>query len=392
MRQALTALFAAAGTLLVVAGAALAPSWFALHMALLWWPPLPSSLLPWVKAGLVLAGLGVAAAGWLLGRWIGRQPEQERWGALGRVVLAAVLALVVVEGGMHLAGWREAPWRAGRLELRLGGPDARYGWAPRPARTTNVRSGANVTRYAIDPWGDRAQRETTAPDPERPSVVVAGESIAFGLGVPWDQTFPAILGEDLGLQVVDTGYPGYGADQVWLRLEDALGRLRRPEVVVVTFVPAMLLRDVQDFRPRLALRDGALATVPPAAGLLSALRLRDFLVNELPLLSEARLERSLQLTGALLSACARAAEARQARPVFLVVSLGPPRPFAAHPEAPLLRRLFVEQRLPFVLVDVAPSELVLSHPDAAAHRRIAEAIEACVRQGACTRAPEAPIP
>jgi hypothetical protein len=293
---------------------------------------------------------------------------------------------------MHLAGWHEAPWRAGRLELRLGGPDARYGWAPRPGRATTIRSGNNATRYAIDPWGDRAERETAAPDPDLPSVVIAGESIAFGLGVPWAQTFPALLGQDLGLQVVDTGYPGYGSDQVWLRLRDALARLRRPQVVVVTFVPAMLMRDVQDFRPRLALRDGALASVPPAAGLLSALRLRDFLVNELPFLSEARLKRSLRLTGALLSACARAAKARQARPVFLVVSLGPPRPFAEHPEAPLLRRLFVEQRLPFVLVDVAPSELVLSHPDAAAHRRIRDALEACVRHGACTLAPGAPNP
>jgi hypothetical protein len=74
VRQGLTGVLALVGALGVIAGVTISPSWFALHVALTWWPPLPLSLLPWVKGVLVLAGLGLAGAGWLLGRWIGGQP------------------------------------------------------------------------------------------------------------------------------------------------------------------------------------------------------------------------------------------------------------------------------------------------------------------------------
>ena len=69
-----------------------------------------------------------------------------------------------------------------------------------------------------------------------------------------------------------------------------------------------------------------------------------------------------------------------AAPLFVVPSVGPRRSFEAHREAWILRELFVEPKLPFVLVDLSPDEMVPGdgHPGPAAHRRLADAIEAAL--------------
>jgi len=235
-------------------------------------------------------------------------------------------------------------------------------------------------RYAVDAWGDRAHSERDAPDPSRPTIVVSGESDAAGHAMEYEQTFPALLERDLGVQVVDVAAGGYGTDQAFLRLDDALGRLRRPIAAVTTFLPVMLHRNLQDYRPLLVLRGGTLQLVPAADGFFARLRLRDLLVNELPWLSESRLRESLQLTSAILRESVRRSRERGATPLFVVPSVGPARPFEEHREAFILRELFVEPRLPFVLVDLPREELVPGddHPGPLAHRRLADAIEAAL--------------
>jgi hypothetical protein len=151
--------------------------------------------------------------------------------------------------------------------------------------------------------------------------------------------------------------------------------------VVTTFVPVMLSRNVQDYRPRLVLRDGALQAVPPATGFLAGLRLRDLFVNELPYMSDARLRESTELTAAVLRETARAARAHGAEPIFAVFSIGPRRELDQHAEAPVVRALFIDQRLPFALIDVHQPELVPydGHPGPQAHRRIANVLAAALR-------------
>jgi hypothetical protein len=189
------------------------------------------------------------------------------------------------------------------------------------------------------------------------------------------------MGNDLGLQVVNVACGGYGSDQAYLRLEDALRPLKRPVAVLTTFVPVMLSRNVQDYRPRLMLRDGALQLVPPADGFLADLRLRDLFVNELPYMSEARLRDSMELTAAVLRETARTARAHGAEHLFAVFSIGPPRELDEHPEAFIVRKLFVDQRLAFALVDIDRSELIIheGHPRPEAHRRIARVLEAALQ-------------
>lgn len=266
----------------------------------------------------------------------------------------------------------------------MGRPDKRYGNILLPSRTSILAEpGAQPVIYAVDAWGDRAASDRQVPDPAEPSLVVAGESVAVGHGLPFEDTFAARLAKRLGLQLVNVAAGGYGTDQAFLRLEETLPKLQRPAAVVMVFLPIQLRRNVQDYRPRLLWNDGRLISAGPATGLLASFRLRDLIVNELPVLSESKLRNSLAVTAAVLRETARQARARAATPLFVVPLVGPQRAFDQHPEAQVLRPLFVEQGLPFVLIDLDVSELIPrdGHPNAAASRRIAEALESRLREG-----------
>lgn len=72
--------------------------------------------------------------------------------------------------------------------------------------------------------------------------------------------------------------------------------------------------------------------------------------------------------------------ARGAAPIFVVPSRGRDRPLGEHPEAWILRRVFVQQGIPFVLVDIPPDQLLPGdfHPGPRADERIADAILAAL--------------
>ncbi len=122
-------------------------------------------------------------------------------------------------------------------------------------------------------------------------------------------------------------------------------------------------------------RDGALVAEPAPR---SPFRLRQVFVDEIPYLSEAELQRSLKLTRAILHATADAARARGALPLFVVPSIGPPRPPADHPEAFIVDALLDD--LPHAVVDIEPEHLIPydGHPDRTGAALIADAIAAAL--------------
>lgn len=377
MRWIATTVCGACGAALLVLSHAMDYAWFERHVLL-------PSYYPWVPGfvprdvRLAVAALGVAlvAAAWPLGRALARASL----GGSARVALAVLLALCASELILRRGSGPAAPWRADKVEFRAGRLDPRYGWVMLPSRATVIGTPEPRVLYAIDEWGDRAAAPGGAPDSDLPSLVVAGESIAAGHGIAYEDTFAVAMGKDLGLQVVNVGCGGYGSDQAMLRLADALDRLKRPVAAVITFVPIMLSRNVQDYRPRLLLQGGALQLVPPPDGFFARLRLRDLLVNELPYLSDGTLRESVQLTAAILRETDRAVRSHRAEPIFAVFSIGPHRSLDEHPEGALIRQLFVDQRLPFELMDVDRKDLVADgHPDPAAHRRAATVLEAALR-------------
>ena len=274
MGRAIGLLVAATGVAFAVAALGCDVAWFQRHIALPCFYPAPP---PWlhstIRVGLAAVALVLLAAARPLGR-------RATGAGSARVGLAVLLALGAAEWMLRHFDWTAHAVRSKRLEYQIGREDARYGWALLPSKTTLV--GASQLRYAVDAWGGRAASDRAAPDPARPSLIVAGESIAFGYGLEYEQTFAAVLGGELALQVVNVGVGGYGTDQAALRLEDALQKLEKPVAIVQVFLSAQLHRNVRDYRPRLALRDGVLELVPRASGFFAGLRMRDIVVNETP--------------------------------------------------------------------------------------------------------------
>ena len=73
----------------------------------------------------------------------------------------------------------------------------------------------------------------------------------MGHGLAWEESYPAIVGAALDLQIVNLATHGYGSDQAFLRLHDELPKVRRPVAVVSFFIPVMAWRTCQDDHPRL---------------------------------------------------------------------------------------------------------------------------------------------
>jgi hypothetical protein len=348
-------------------------AWFDRHVVVpAVYPPPPPWTLPAIRLAAVAMGLVLAACAVAARR-------RATPGAVARVALSVVLAVCASELGLRVVH-RVLPVPETRIEARLAGPDPRTGWAFIPGRSVDLPApgGGRVIRYSIDAHGDRAPSAEWVEDPQAPTVLVAGESIATGHGLPWNETFAARLGRLLHAQVVDVAEGGYGSDQAHLRAVDALARLAQPVAVVTTVLPVQLHRNLRDDRPHLVLRDGALM-LAPASG--PHLRLRQFLVNDLPYLGEAGLRKSLRLTKAILHATAAATRARGAQPLFVVPSFGPPRPLDAHPEAFIVRALLDD--LPHIVVDIDPAHLLPGdgHPDAEGARQIAAAIAEALAPG-----------
>jgi hypothetical protein len=360
-------------------------SWILAHVVLPNWFLPPPTLRGFHIARVAVALLGLSLLGVLgprVARWASAQPWKKLAASCGRIAVALVLALLAAESVVRLWDNREPFWRNGKLEFRIGRPDPRFGWVLVPSRSTVLQTGrAKAIHYRIDAWGNRARSEVSVTNPALRTLVVTGESIAFGHGLEYEETFPAILGERLGLQVVNVAAGGYGSDQAYLRLVDALDRLQNPVVVLTVFVPVQLGRALQDYRPRLVLREGALAFERAATGFWSRWRLRDLLVNELPYLSDAALSRTIALNAALVRATSQAARARGAEPLFLVPSFGPPTALGEHPEAFIIRELFEQQRQPYLLIDIERARIMADewHPDATAARQVASALEDALR-------------
>lgn len=315
---------------------------------------------------------------WALG-WSARLTAGERLAAVGRVALVLLVVTFIFEAVLRHTERRLERMRQTNppLELRLGGAHPRYGWLPTPSQRTVAPLAGRDIEYSFNAQSVRVRSVQDVLDPALPTVLFTGESIGIGHGLQYAETYAALVGEQLGLQVVNLSVGGYACDQAYLRLADELPRYARPVAVVTLFLPALLDRTMRDYRPHLALDlQGQLALLPPAHGIFAELRLRKFLRNVIPYHSEAHNQAMLELVGALFTQTAQMARQRGATPLFLIPSLGPARPLAAHPEAWIIRNLFEARKLPYLLVDLDPAWTLPGdgHPDPRATRKLATAI------------------
>jgi hypothetical protein len=92
-----------------------------------------------------------------------------------------------------------------------------------------------VIDYQVNSWGFRSNIEYDLV--QEPCIVALGCSFTFGIGLHEHQTWPSLLGELLGVQVLNLGMPGHSLDlnSLWLTLEgDAI---RNPIAVCVLEPP-----------------------------------------------------------------------------------------------------------------------------------------------------------
>ena len=363
LRWTVRFLLLAPASALLVAAAFADRAWWVRHVVV------PACYLPPAEWKLAAFRIALASIGLVLAAcaFAARSPTP---GGVARVAHSIALGLCAAELGLRLLERPESRTPHPRLEWLLGAPDARTGWSFVPGRTLRFGApgGGPIVTYDVDAHGDRAPAPDFAEDPAAPTVLVAGESIALGHGLEWKDTFAAQVGERLHAQVVNVAEGGYGSDQAWLRASDALSRLQRPIALVTTVLPVQLHRNLDDARPHLVLRDGALVLAP---AFRPRLRLRELIVDELQIMPSWRIANSEALTRAILSRMAEAARAHGARPLFVAPVFG---------RAPaLLRELLAG--LPSVTVELDPARIMPwdGHPDARGARQIADAVVAALQ-------------
>jgi hypothetical protein len=121
--------------------------------------------------------------------------------------------------------------------------DPVLGWKMHPNRVVGAEGW-----YRANARGFRSEREFD-PSPAARKVVLVGDSFAFGLGVPYEKTFGAMVESRLhGTPVYNFGIPGYAMDQMWLALEHEALPLY-PKLAIAAFISGDFTRSEEAYRP-----------------------------------------------------------------------------------------------------------------------------------------------
>lgn len=249
-------------------------------------------------------------------------------------------------------------------------------WRLQPSHEHPWHAGGRDFAYRVNAHGHRARSVDAAEDRSRPTILVVGESLALGMGNPWEETFAGLLEARTGLQVVNLAQPGYAVDQAYLLLEEELPRFEKPVAIVSLLLADQVWRAEHEHNPRVRLVDGKLTRVEPEPQWKRDLRLRRLfrdafhasdVVDDVRALVRATLDLGRTRGAEVLFVFTNAAEA--------CVDVEGRAPW-------LYRTLLEEPALPAVRVDIPP-ELRLTdgdvHPGPAAHRVLADAIEGALR-------------
>lgn len=118
-------------------------------------------------------------------------------------------------------------------ETTLGQYDPDTGWRWQTARSF---SNQGVT-YHFDSVGLRAPGFGQEVDFTKPRILFIGDSVAFGYGLNYQQTYAAKIGQLLGdsYSIVNAAVEGYGSDQAYLRMQQVIEYVQ-PTAVVATFI------------------------------------------------------------------------------------------------------------------------------------------------------------
>lgn len=291
-----------------------------------------------------------------------------------RVVLAGATLMIAAGGGMALAVARSVDVAAAVKsavvstvrrphEPSIATPDERYGYVLRPnARDYHREADFSVT-YTVDAGG---RRLTPAPANPRATVVFVGDSFTFGTGVEDHETYSWLLGSEhwRGAKVVNAGVGGWGITQGYLAIDDLLSAQPLPTAIVYQMIPDDIFRSylrspvTTGVRRRLEFVDGAFVV-------------RDVQPGAAPAITPELVEREIRLArDLLLGMQARCAQRHVPFGVLLLADRG------RYP--PELVYALGAHRVPLVdLTGILYERFEHDyHPNAADHRRIADAVAA----------------
>ena len=278
--------------------------------------------------------------------------------------MAVVLALIASEVGLRIL---KLPRRydTALTSEALGERSARYGWVYKASKLVTVETAGRAIHYDFNAEHNRARTVDDVPDPTRPSILFVGESITAGHGLEWDESYPTLVGEALGLQVVNLGVEGYASDQAFLRLLDTLPRFEHPVAIVTVFLPTLVSRVERVDHPRMVFDGPEVMLVAP--GFVQNLRLTQAFRESF----DFHAEWAIQTTAEAFRRTAALAKTRGARALFVAPYLGKkPRG-----DGYLIDELLVRQGLDVLDPDFDFEPIPADgHPNAASTRRLAEAI------------------
>jgi hypothetical protein len=350
------------GSALIVAAVAARQSWLDRHF-------LPSFFMPrhwyvWIET-VVRGAVATAGAALLLGRsrlghLVMRAPIMTL-----QVVVAAVLAIATSELALRWIQLQPTGWLL-REEEPLRQDDPQLGWVLAPARTGCTTVGGRALEYAIDAAGYRVRRVDQPADPERPTIVFAGESVMFGEGLVWEESIPAQVSAMLGIQGANLAVHGYSTDQIYLRLARELPRFRRPTAVVSIFMTELFGRNLDRDRPHLG----------PGLAWYSAehkSRLMSLAGLLVPYRGDITVERGIRVTREAFMAIVELARRRGATPLVIVPQFG-----AEDEIQRTIRQRILGDDIPSVLVSLDPDWRLTwdRHPNPHAAHVIATAVAA----------------
>lgn len=270
-----------------------------------------------------------------------------------RILLAVVLAL-------------------GTTEIVLRTQRAKAAEPPADHRTVDATIGGRTVRYTFDPHGYRVADEKTSVDLHARSVVMSGESVAFGFGLDYEESIGARLEHRLGLQDVNMAVSGFSNASSLERLQAELPKLDAPVAVVCFVIHTWLDRNTDRRGWHVVWGEGQpMAILPPepeTSSPLLALFRGLFRYHD-----DHRLEIGRQVLGQMSDLI----HSRNATPLFVFSQCGARCRSTEFVVSELTRDLDA----PWISLDTPEEENLPSdmHPGPAAAARYADAIEKALR-------------
>lgn len=164
--------------------------------------------------------------------------------------LGLVAGLALLEGAMQLFGSHQPhpPLYPGeRIPPDDPSAEPSIGWKLPPSSSVVESKDEYSVTYRANPQGFRSPHDFEDGS-GAPRIALLGDSYTFGSGVPYEQTFAALLeAKTPGSATLNYGIGGFGVDQMWMTLRHYALPLRT-DIVVLTFIRHDLQRSLSAYR------------------------------------------------------------------------------------------------------------------------------------------------